>query len=34
MVVHFAIFTALNETKNFNEFNVTFEKYIKNTENK
>ena len=27
--VHFAIFTALNETKNLNEFNKTFEKYIK-----
>jgi uncharacterized protein (TIGR02452 family) len=27
--VHFAIFTSLNETKNLNEFNSTFEKYIK-----
>ena len=27
--VHFAIFTALNETHNLNEFNKTFEKYIK-----
>ena len=27
--VHFAIFTALNEKKNFNEFNEAFEKYIK-----
>ena len=28
--VHFAIFTALNETDNLNEFQNTFEKYIKN----
>jgi len=34
MVVHFAIFTALNEKKNFNEFQNVFEKYLKNTENK
>ena len=27
--VHFAIFTALNETINLNEFNKTFEKYLK-----
>ena len=27
--VHFAIFTTPQEIKNFNEFNKTFEKYIK-----
>ena len=27
--VHFAIFTTLDETKNLNEFNSTFEKYLK-----
>ena len=32
--VHFAIFTALNETNNLNEFNNTFEKnFIKNNSN-